>query len=153
MRGAKVATLVGLLCVITVTRIFVGNAGYGIAFYALIPIVLSAFWLGRRGALIIALTAAAIFVVTEFDLAVPDAGGRRTVGSDVNRSVIYLGVAVIVTALLERERQLRDRGHCCIERSAHSSWSHLPAQKPHGRARMPGLSWFSTGIVEPSLLL
>ena len=31
--------------------------------------------------------------------------------------------------------------HCCIERSAHSSWSHLPAQKPHGRARMPGLSW------------
>jgi hypothetical protein len=44
-------------------------------------------------------------------------------------------------------------GHCCIWRSAHSSWSHLPAQKPHGRARMPGLSWFSTGIVEPALLL
>ena len=21
-------------------------------------------------------------------------------------------------------------GHCCIERSAHLSWSHLPAQKP-----------------------
>ncbi|MGH3855252.1 MAG: amino acid permease, partial [Pseudonocardiaceae bacterium] len=43
--------------------------------------------------------------------------------------------------------------HCCIERSAHSSWSHLPAQKPRDRARMPGLSWFYTGIVEPALLL
>ena len=36
--------------------------------------------------------------------------------------------------------------HSCIERSAHSSWSHLPAQQPHGRARMPGLSWFSRGL-------
>jgi hypothetical protein len=44
-------------------------------------------------------------------------------------------------------------GHCCIQRSAHSSWSHLPAQKPRGRARMPGLSWFSAGIAEPALLL
>ena len=44
-------------------------------------------------------------------------------------------------------------GHCCIERSAHSSWSHLPAQKPHGRARMPSLSWFSGAIVGPALLL
>ena len=27
--------------------------------------------------------------------------------------------------------------HCCSERSAHSSWSHLPAQKPHGRVGCP----------------
>jgi serine phosphatase RsbU (regulator of sigma subunit) len=109
VRGAKVATLVGLLCVITVTRIFVGNAGYGIAFYALIPIVLSAFWLGRRGALIIALTAAAIFVVTELIWRSPTLAGAGLWAATINRSVIYLGVAVIVTALLERERQLRDR--------------------------------------------
>ena len=46
----------------------------------------------------------------------------------------------------------RYQRHCCIERSAHSSLSHLPAQKPLSWPRMPGLSWFSTGIVEPASL-
>ncbi|MGH3780481.1 MAG: UvrD-helicase domain-containing protein [Pseudonocardiaceae bacterium] len=37
-------------------------------------------------------------------------------------------------------------GHCCIDRSAHSISPHLPRQMPCSRARMPGLSWFSTGL-------
>lgn len=40
VHGTKVAALVGLLSVITVTRIFVSNAGYGIGFYALIRLCL-----------------------------------------------------------------------------------------------------------------
>ena len=109
VHGTKVAALVGLLCVITVTRIFVSNAGYGIGFYALIPIVLSAFWFGRRGALITALTAAGIFVGTELIWRSQTLAGAGLWVATVNRSVIYLGVAVIVTSLLERERRLRDR--------------------------------------------
>ena len=36
--------------------------------------------------------------------------------------------------------------HCCIDRSAHSISPHLPRQMACSRARMPGLSWFSTGL-------
>jgi len=47
-----------------------------------------------------------------------------------------------------------DRGwRCCIERSAHSSRPHPPRRDAPQQPRMPGLSWFSTGIVEPALLL
>ena len=37
-------------------------------------------------------------------------------------------------------------GHCCIDRSAHSISPHLSRQMACSRARMPGLSWFSTGL-------
>jgi len=48
--------------------------------------------------------------------------------------------------------RIYDFGHCCIERSAHSNGSHLPAQIPRGRERMPNSSWFPMGIMEPILL-
>jgi glucose-6-phosphate-specific signal transduction histidine kinase len=67
---------------------FVANAGYG---NALIPIVLSAFRFGRRGALITSLTAVVAFVATELIWRSQTLAGAGLWVAVVNRSIIYLG--------------------------------------------------------------
>jgi IS6 family transposase len=72
-------------------------------------------------------------------------------GICVDHVTVYRWVQRFVPLVIDAARPCRhapgDRwfvdetyGHCCIERSAHSGWSHLPAQKPRDRARMPVLS-------------
>jgi hypothetical protein len=65
VRAARVAGLGGLLVVITVAWVLVANPASGVAFYALIPIVLSGLWFGRRGAVLTAVTAVAVYLATE----------------------------------------------------------------------------------------
>lgn len=109
MRGAQVAAVVSLLTVITVAWVLGDEPAYGTAFYALIPIVLSAFWFGRRGAVLISGMAAVVYLVAELIWRSPTLQGPGLWVAAANRSVIYLGVALTVTSLLNHERRLRTR--------------------------------------------
>jgi serine phosphatase RsbU (regulator of sigma subunit) len=94
---------------ITTPRILLEVPGYGIAFYALIPIVLSGFWFGHRGAVLTSATAALVYLLSEFIWPSQTLQGAGLWVAAVNRSVIYVGVAVITATLLEHERRLRSR--------------------------------------------
>lgn len=109
MRRAQVAVVVGLLAMITVARILLEVPGYGIAFYALIPIALGGFWCGRQAALLTSVAAAVVYLVSEFVWPSQTLEGAGLWVAAVNRSVIYVGIALIVATLLDHERQLRTR--------------------------------------------
>ncbi len=96
-----------LLFGITALHIAFDQPGYGIAFYAVIPIVFAAFLFGPVGALVTAGVATVIYMATELIKRPETLSGEGLWIAAVNRSAIYFLVAVIVTVLLDRERRLR----------------------------------------------
>lgn len=103
------AIVVLLLAVITAIRLVADVPGYGIAFYAVIPIVLAAFWFGRRGALLTAGVATVIYPFTELLYRSDPLLEGRLLTATVNRLAVYFIVAVVVAGLVGRERRLRMR--------------------------------------------
>lgn len=79
-----------------------------VSLYALIPILLAVFWFGMRGGLLTATAAMLSFLV---DVLITPSGlaGVSLVLATVNRSVVFFGMAVLVTLLLRRERALAVR--------------------------------------------
>ncbi|MGH3823791.1 MAG: PP2C family protein-serine/threonine phosphatase [Pseudonocardiaceae bacterium] len=109
MRWAGGGAVVALLLVVTVVRIAVDEPGYGIAFYALIPIVMAAFLFGRVGGLVTAGVASVVYLASELISPSQTVSGTELWLAAVNRSAIYFIAAVTVTVLLKRERGLRSR--------------------------------------------
>jgi serine phosphatase RsbU (regulator of sigma subunit) len=98
-----------LLTAITAVRLMLDEPGYGVAFYAVIPIVLAAFWLGRGAALATAGAAGTIYLFSEVGYRPEPVSDGRLWAETLNRFAIYVIVAVTVTWLLGRERRLRSR--------------------------------------------
>ena len=95
-----------LLFGITALHIAFDQPGYGIAFYAVIPIVLAAFLFGAVGGLVTAGVATVVYLITELIKRPETLSGEGLWIAVVNRSAIYFLVAVIVAVLLDRERRL-----------------------------------------------
>lgn len=109
MRWTGGGAVVALLVAITAVRIALDQPGYGIAFYAVIPIVLAAFFFGGVGSVVTAGVATVVYLATELISRSETLSGGQLWVAAANRSAIYFIVAITVTVLLDRERQLRIR--------------------------------------------
>ncbi|MGH3672731.1 MAG: PP2C family protein-serine/threonine phosphatase [Pseudonocardiaceae bacterium] len=98
-----------LLAVVTVAGIAVGQPSYGIAFYAVIPVVLAAFLWGRLGSLVTAGVASVTYLVVALITGSETLSGSQLLVPVIDRSGIYFIAAVTVPMLLDRERRLRNR--------------------------------------------
>ncbi|MEA2276141.1 MAG: hypothetical protein QOC78_1101 [Solirubrobacteraceae bacterium] len=106
-RATAIAAVYGLLALVFLARLFISAPGLGLPYLAVFPIVLACFVLGRTHALISAALAVAIFVVTQ-ELA-PGSQidtGAFVVGA-IGRAAVFFGLALVVSALLDRETDLR----------------------------------------------
>ena len=98
-----------LLAVVTVAGVAADQPAYGIAFYAVIPVVLAAFLWGRLGSLVTAGVASIIHLVTVLITGSDTLNGSQLLVTVISRSGIYFIAAATVSMLLERERRLRSR--------------------------------------------
>jgi serine phosphatase RsbU (regulator of sigma subunit) len=73
--------------------------------YALVPILLTVYWFGLPASLGVAVVATAMFLLDN-DLDPGGLSGATLVVGMVNRSLVFVGVAVLVSLLLGRERAL-----------------------------------------------
>jgi serine phosphatase RsbU (regulator of sigma subunit) len=98
-----------LLLAIFVVRVFVDTPGLSLVFLAAFPIVLAAFALGRVAAVICALLATALSIVAPIiNPSTRISAGAQVVGGAF-RGVVYVGLAVLVSSLIERTTALRQR--------------------------------------------
>jgi signal transduction histidine kinase len=112
VRSARVVVVVLLLAVITAARLTVNQPSLAIFIYALIPIVLAAFWFQLWGVLITAAAASLLYMGGEFVVPSPELAGSALWVATANRSGLYFGVAVLVVLvvlLLRRERRMVTR--------------------------------------------
>jgi serine phosphatase RsbU (regulator of sigma subunit) len=101
------AGIFGLLLAIFALRAFVDTPGLSLVFLAVFPIVMAAFALGRTAAVVCAVLATALSIVVPIINPATDVStGAQIVGA-VGRGAVYLGLALLVSTLLERETRLR----------------------------------------------
>jgi serine phosphatase RsbU (regulator of sigma subunit) len=103
------AGIFGLLIAIFVVRFFVDTPGLSLVFLAVFPIVLAAFALGRDAALICGALAAALSVVVPILSPGTDVSTSAQVVGGVFRTVVFVGLAALVSGLIERAADLRRR--------------------------------------------
>jgi serine phosphatase RsbU (regulator of sigma subunit) len=107
--GSRGAGIFGLLIAIFVVRFFVDTPGLSLVFLAIFPIVLAAFALGRDAALICGAVAAALSVVVPILSPGTDVSTSAQVVGGVFRAVVFVGLAALVSGLIERAADLRRR--------------------------------------------
>ena len=100
-RTARIAWIVCAILVIFGAWLLASSASSGIAFFYSVPIGLAAWWFGRRGALLVALASAALFVVSHLIHAVPHFG--LALGT---RVAFFAAVAAVACWVSERLRTL-----------------------------------------------
>ncbi len=98
-----------LLAAVTGVRLVVNQPSLAIAIYAVVPIVLAAFWFGLRGAVLTAAAASLLYVGDELLMRSPELAGSGLWVATTNRSALYFGVGVLVVLLLRRERRMLAR--------------------------------------------
>ena len=103
------AAIFGLLIAIFVVRFFVDTPGLSLVFLAIFPIVLAAFALGRNAALLCGGLAAALSVVVPILSPGTDVSTSAQVVGGVFRTVVFVGLAALVSILIERAADLRRR--------------------------------------------
>ena len=97
------AAIFGLLLGIFALRAFVDTPGLSLVFLAVFPIVMAAFVLGRTAALVAAVIATVLSIVVPIINPATDVStGAQIVGA-VGRAAVYIGLALLVSSLLERE--------------------------------------------------
>jgi serine phosphatase RsbU (regulator of sigma subunit) len=97
----------GLLLAIFVLRLFVDTPGLSLVFLAVFPIVMAAFVLGRTAAVVCAVLATVLSVVVPIVNPSTDIStGAQIVGA-IGRGAVFVGLALVVSTLLERETRLR----------------------------------------------
>jgi serine phosphatase RsbU (regulator of sigma subunit) len=109
VRRARAALVAALLVTVTVVRIAADQPGLAIGFYALIPIVLVAFWFGVAATVAAAAAASALYLGSELVARSAGLEGAALGIAAANRAVVYFGVGVLVAALLSRERRMSHR--------------------------------------------
>jgi serine phosphatase RsbU (regulator of sigma subunit) len=107
--GQRGVAIFGLLLAIFVVRFFVDTPGLGLVFLPIFPIVLAAFFLGRNAAIVCAALAAALSVVVQIVSPATDISTSAQVVGGVFRAVVFVGLAVLVSILIERAATLRLR--------------------------------------------
>jgi Stage II sporulation protein E (SpoIIE) len=107
--GSRGAGIFGLLIAIFVVRFFVDTPGLSLVFLAIFPIVLAAFALGRDAALICGAVAAALSVIVPILSPGADVSTSAQVVGGVFRAVVFVGLAALVSGLIERAADLRRR--------------------------------------------
>jgi serine phosphatase RsbU (regulator of sigma subunit) len=102
----RVIVVVALLLLVSAVRLVANQPSLAVSLYALIPIVLAAFWFGLAGGLLTGTVATLLFLADEVFYPSPELAGTMLALGVVNRSLVFLGVAVLVSVMLERERRL-----------------------------------------------
>ena len=105
------AVLAGLLILVSVVRLWANQPSLAISLYALIPIVLAAYWFDLPGALLTAGSATLLFVADEVYAPSPELAGSMLSLAVVNRAVVFFGIAALVSFFLRRERELTVQVH------------------------------------------
>jgi serine phosphatase RsbU (regulator of sigma subunit) len=101
------AAIFGLLLGIFALRAVVDTPGLSLVFLAVFPIVLAAFVLGRTAAVVCAALATVLSVVVPIINPATDVSTAAQIVGAVGRGSVFVGLALLVSSLLERETQLR----------------------------------------------
>jgi serine phosphatase RsbU (regulator of sigma subunit) len=102
----RVAVLAGLVLAVTVVFVLVNRPGLAIYMYALIPVVLGVHWFQLAGGLAVAGAATVCFLGAQWLVPSSALTGSALWVATFNRSIVFVGVAVLVSLLLRRERAL-----------------------------------------------
>ncbi len=105
----QIAVLAVLLLAVTAVFVVVNRPGLAIHMYALIPVVLAVHWFRLVGGVVVAGAATMLFVVAQLLLPDAELAGAELWVAALNRSAVFFGVAVLVSMLLRRERDLAGR--------------------------------------------
>jgi serine phosphatase RsbU (regulator of sigma subunit) len=106
-RTGRGGAIFGLLLAIFVVRFFVDTPGLGLVFLPIFPIVLAAFFLGRNAAIVCAALAAALSVIVQIISPATDISASAQAVGGVFRTVVFVGLALLVSSLIERAATLR----------------------------------------------
>lgn len=101
--------VVGLVIAIAIAYHVVDEPSLGIAFLYAIPVALAAFRFGRTGSLAVAGAALALFVTDELIWRSPELAGGRLITAAVSRAIVLVGIALLVSELLRRQREATSR--------------------------------------------
>jgi serine phosphatase RsbU (regulator of sigma subunit) len=101
------AGIFGLLLGIFLLRAFVDTPGLSLVFLAVFPIVMAAFVLGRTAAIVCAALATLLSIVVPIINPATDVSTAAQIVGAVGRGSVFVGLAVLVSNLLERTTQLR----------------------------------------------
>jgi serine phosphatase RsbU (regulator of sigma subunit) len=101
------AGIFGLLLGIFLLRAFVDTPGLSLVFLAVFPIVMAAFVLGRTAAVVCAALATVLSIVVPIINPATDVSTAAQIVGAVGRGSVFVGLAVLVSNLLERTTQLR----------------------------------------------
>jgi serine phosphatase RsbU (regulator of sigma subunit) len=101
------AGIFALLLGIFVLRAFVDTPGLSLVFLAVFPIVMAAFVLGRTAAVVCAVLATVLSIVVPIINPATDISTAAQIVGAVGRGSVFVGLAVLVSNLLERTTQLR----------------------------------------------
>ena len=105
----RIAVLTALLLLITAVFAVVNRPGLAIYMYALIPLVLGVHWFELAGGLAVAAGATVLFVGVQPFLPANSLSGGALWVAAFNRSIVFVGVAVLLSTLFRRERRLAGR--------------------------------------------
>jgi serine phosphatase RsbU (regulator of sigma subunit) len=105
-RATRIAFLAGLLLAVTAAFTLINRPGLAIYMYALIPVVLAVHWFRLAGGLTAAAAATLLFVGASLMAPTTTLSGSELWVAAFNRGVVFVGVAALVTMLLQREREL-----------------------------------------------
>src|SRR5688500_1643427 len=103
-RPTRIAFLAVLLVVVTAAFTLINRPGLAIYMYALIPVVLAVHWFRLAGGLTAAVAATLLFVGASLIAPTTPLTGAALWVAAFNRGIVFVGVAVLVTLLLQRER-------------------------------------------------
>ena len=101
------AGIFGLLLGIFLLRAFVDTPGLSLVFLAVFSIVMAAFLLGRTAAVVCAALATVLSIVVPIINPATDISTAAQIVGAVGRGSVFVGLAVLVSNLLERTTQLR----------------------------------------------
>jgi serine phosphatase RsbU (regulator of sigma subunit) len=104
--AARITLIAALLIVVSVVRYLLNNPGLAIALYALIPILLAVYWFELTGGLIVASLAIGLFLADEIVFPSPELSSGLLAIAAANRGIVFFGIAVLVSAMLQRQRHL-----------------------------------------------
>jgi serine phosphatase RsbU (regulator of sigma subunit) len=99
----------GLLVAIFAVRTFVDTPGLSLSFLAVFPIVLAAFALGRTLAIVCAVLALALSIVIPIISPATHVSSSAQVFGAIGRGSVFVGLALLVSGMLERETRLRSQ--------------------------------------------
>jgi serine phosphatase RsbU (regulator of sigma subunit) len=107
--AAQIGVLVVLLAGVFGLLQLNNQPGIGLSIYGLLPIVLAAFWFGLLGGLLTGAGALGTFVLDQAISPAIHFDGTSLTWAIVNRGLLFVGVPVLVTVLLSRERRMARR--------------------------------------------